>query len=114
MNEVAAFYSELFTSESSSSWEENLNGIPSTTSNLMNSRLVRPMDDNEVKKAIFSMTPNKALGMDIEDAVTGKIASWKRFLSQAGKEVLLKSVVMALSNYSMSCYKLSHALCKKN
>lgn len=50
----------------------------------------------------------------IQDSVQGKIANWKnRFLSEAGKEVLLKSVVMALPNYSMSCYKLSNSLCKQ-
>lgn len=43
-----------------------------------------------------------------------RISSWKNhFLSSAGKEILLKSVVMALPIYSMSYYKLSNALCKQ-
>lgn len=49
----------------------------------------------------------------IEETAESRIKSWKnRFLSNAGKEILLKSVVMALPKYTMSCYKLSHSLCK--
>lgn len=46
--------------------------------------------------------------------VSGRIADWKEgFLSQAGKEILLKSVVMALPVYAMSCCKLPKEVCKK-
>lgn len=34
-------------------------------------------------------------------------------MSNAGKEILLKSVVMVFSNYTMSCYKLSNSLYKQ-
>lgn len=50
----------------------------------------------------------------IKETVEGRITSWKnRFLSNAGKEILLRSVVMAFPNYTMSCYKLAHSLCKQ-
>lgn len=49
----------------------------------------------------------------MEEAAVKRISSWKnRFLSSAGKEVLLKFVVMALPIYSMSCYKVSKFVCK--
>lgn len=41
----------------------------------------------------------------------GKLDSWySQFLSQAGKEVLIKSVVTALPTYSISCFLLSKKL----
>lgn len=50
----------------------------------------------------------------IEDAAVKRTSSWKNhFLSSAGKEILLKSMVMTLPIYSMSYYKLSNALCKQ-
>ena len=37
---------------------------------------------------------------------------WKeKFLSQAGKEVMLKLVILALPTYAMSCCKLPKTLC---
>lgn len=50
----------------------------------------------------------------LEDAAERKISNWKNsFLSHVRKEVLLKSVVMALPTYTMSYYKLSNSLCKQ-
>lgn len=50
----------------------------------------------------------------IEDTTEGKISSWmNKFLSGSRKEILLKSVVMTLSNYTISCYKPSNSLCKQ-
>lgn len=46
--------------------------------------------------------------------VQHKMDSWyNRFLSQAGKEVLLKAVITALLTYTMSCFMLPHGLVKK-
>jgi hypothetical protein len=47
----------------------------------------------------------------ILNRVRKKIDGWKeRFLSQAGKEVLLKSVIQAIPTYSMSVFKLPKTL----
>lgn len=37
----------------------------------------------------------------------------KQFLSQAGKEVLIKVGALAMPNYAMSCFKLPINLCKE-
>jgi hypothetical protein len=42
-----------------------------------------------------------------------KLTNWKvKFLSKAGKEVLLKAVVQAIPSYSMSVFLLPASLCK--
>lgn len=41
-----------------------------------------------------------------------KIKNWKtKFLSEAGKEVLMKSVIQALPVYCMSCFKIPKGIC---
>ncbi|XP_031254339.1 uncharacterized protein LOC116112329 [Pistacia vera] len=43
----------------------------------------------------------------ILDRVRGKISNWKvKYLSQAGKETLLKAVIQALPTYSMGVFKI--------
>ncbi|XP_019160111.1 PREDICTED: uncharacterized protein LOC109156731 [Ipomoea nil] len=55
------------------------------------------------KKAAFSY---------IEDKITQRIGSWnKKLLSQAGKEVLLKSVAQAMSTFSMRVFLLPLSIC---
>lgn len=50
----------------------------------------------------------------IVEAANARIGSWKnKFLSSAGKEVLLKSAVTALPIYTMSCYKVSKHVCRQ-
>lgn len=40
------------------------------------------------------------------------IQEWEeKFLSQAGREILIKVVVQAILTYTMSCFKLSEGLC---
>lgn len=64
VGDVSNFYSKLVTTEDGGIWEELLDGIPSTINASMNSRLIRPVEEGEIKKALFSMSPNKSPGMD--------------------------------------------------
>jgi hypothetical protein len=50
----------------------------------------------------------------IKDRVWKRLQDWKlRFLSQAGKEILLKAVIQAIPTYSMSVFLLPKGLCKE-
>ncbi|XP_071939977.1 uncharacterized protein [Coffea arabica] len=62
--EMCNHYNELFMSTNPTEFEEVLQGIPCTISDLMNAQLIKPVDEGEIKKAIFSMFPNKAPGVD--------------------------------------------------
>ncbi|XP_071920779.1 uncharacterized protein [Coffea arabica] len=63
-DELCTHYKELFTSNNPTEFDEVLQGIPRTNSNLMNAQLIKPVDELEIKQAIFSMFPNKAPGVD--------------------------------------------------
>nr|XP_027071698.1 uncharacterized protein LOC113696490 [Coffea arabica] len=62
--ELSEHYAELFNSSNPSEFEEVLQGIPCTISNLANTQLIKPVTELEIKQAIFSMFPNKAPGVD--------------------------------------------------
>lgn len=48
----------------------------------------------------------------VKDKVWHKLHDWKeKLLSQPNKEVLIKVVVQAIPNHSMSCFRLSVGLC---
>lgn len=183
--EIAQFYEQLFTSSQPSKFDEILDGIPRTITTQMNLQLTRPVTEEEIKIAVFSMQPNKSPGPDgqiknllenygrasgqqinisksavffiknigetdmaevlqklegiqqvsqekylglpsvvgrfknsvfrfIKDNMMKKIQNWKgKLLSNAGKEVLLKSVSLALPSYAMFVFKLSKGLCKE-
>ncbi|GLT61041.1 hypothetical protein SLA2020_337760 [Shorea laevis] len=50
---------------------------------------------------------------NIKDRVWKRLNDWKtKFLSQAGKEILLKAVVQAIPTYSMSVFLLPKELCR--
>ena len=49
---------------------------------------------------------------EIKQKVARKLHGWKgKMLSQAGREVLIKSVAQALPVYTMSCFRLPDSLC---
>jgi hypothetical protein len=51
---------------------------------------------------------------DIVKRVTNRLSNWKiKFLSQAGKEVLLKAMIHAIPTYSMRVFLLPISLCKE-
>jgi hypothetical protein len=51
---------------------------------------------------------------NIKDRVQRRLGDWKlKFLSQAGKEILLKAVIQAIPTYSMSIFLLSKGLCNE-
>lgn len=62
-----------------------------------------PMAIGRSKKQVFDF---------IKARTIKKIQNWKtKLLNQAGKEVLLKSVALALPVYSMSCFRLPKGIC---
>lgn len=51
---------------------------------------------------------------EIEGRIWDRICGWKeKFLSQAGKEVLLKVVLQAIPTYTMSVFQIPKILCKQ-
>lgn len=64
MEEISEYYSNLFTSTDAYDWDDSLSGIPSIVTESMNSTLIKPVEDDEIKKAIFSMNPSKAPSID--------------------------------------------------
>lgn len=64
VKEISSFYEELFTTSNPIGWQETLSGMTSSITSTMNQRLTRPVDDLEIKNALFAMHPNKAPGPD--------------------------------------------------
>lgn len=54
VEEISYYYSKLFTSSDSRGWEEKLNEGPPTITDVMNSSLIKHVEDNEIK-VLFSM-----------------------------------------------------------
>ena len=50
----------------------------------------------------------------MNERVNQKVNSWTvRFLTKGGKEVMINSVALAMTNHVMSCYKLPKMVTKK-
>ena len=48
----------------------------------------------------------------IKEKIWRKLQGWEgKLLSQAGREVLLKSIIQAIPTYTMGCFKLPIGLC---
>lgn len=55
------------------------------------------------KKIVFS---------SIQDCVEKKLKGWKeKYLSKAGREVLLKAIVQAIPTYAMQCFATPREIC---
>lgn len=65
VGEVLDYYFKLFTSVDVGRWEEKFSGITATITDSMNSNLIKPVEDSEIRNAVFSMNPNKAPEMDV-------------------------------------------------
>lgn len=62
-------------------------------------------DFGHSKRAVFE---------EVQKGMDAQFNGWaEQYLSQAGKEVLIKAVAMAMPNYAMSCFKLSVSTCKE-
>ncbi|CAN0846303.1 LINE-1 retrotransposable element ORF2 protein [Linum grandiflorum] len=62
---------------------------------------------------LFQRSKNQTFKF-LEDKLRTKLAGWKgALLSQAGKEVLIKSIASTFPIYTMACFKLPVFLCKK-
>ncbi|XP_027150081.1 uncharacterized protein LOC113750284 [Coffea eugenioides] len=62
---------------------------------------------------VITRTKDQIFGF-IRDNIQKKFGSWKqKLLNQAGKEILLKAVTLAMPTYAMSCFKLPLKLCKE-
>ena len=60
--EIARYYKQLFKATRIEGIEEVLEGIQVTVTDQINANLTRPVEENEIKVAVFSMNPNKAPG----------------------------------------------------
>ena len=50
----------------------------------------------------------------IKDKVWSRLNDWKvKFLSQVGKEILIKAIVQAIPTYSMNVFLFPISLCKE-
>ena len=62
---------------------------------------------------VVSRTKQQLFGF-VKSNIQQRVLQWKnKFLSTAGKEILLKSVAQAMPTYTMSCFKVPSRLCKE-
>nr|XP_027100870.1 uncharacterized protein LOC113719906 [Coffea arabica] len=101
LDKSAVFFSKNVVSEKKGEICQALGGMREAT---QGKYLGLPMVVSRTKEQIFGF---------VRDNIRKRFQNWKnRFLSPAGKEVLLKAVAMAMPTYIMSCFKLPRKLCK--
>jgi hypothetical protein len=61
---VSQFYENLYTSEGTEDMDRVLSTVPLKVTTEMNSKLLDPYTEGEVKEAVFQMFPTKAPGPD--------------------------------------------------
>ncbi|XP_027096192.1 uncharacterized protein [Coffea arabica] len=98
-------------------------------SSILFSKNVSPHVKHEICQVMGNMqsvTQGKYLGLPmvvarskqqifgfVKSNIKQRMSKWNnRFLSSAGKEVMLKSVALTMPTYTMSCFKLPSRLCK--
>ncbi|XP_071933729.1 uncharacterized protein [Coffea arabica] len=64
VQEICRYYEEMYTTSQPKNIEEVLEGVPVSITSRLNQSLIQPVEENEVRAAVFSMHPNKALGPD--------------------------------------------------
>lgn len=62
--EILDYFTQIFSSDKPGDFAEILQGIPQTVTAAMNRKLIRPVTDQEISQAVFSMHPNKSPGPD--------------------------------------------------
>ncbi|KAL0401241.1 UNVERIFIED_CONTAM: hypothetical protein Slati_4154000 [Sesamum latifolium] len=73
--------------------------------------MVVPRHDKYLGLPTISGRSKKELFEGIKERIWGKLNSWaSRKLSQAGRTVLLKSVIQTVPTYSMNCFRLLDSL----
>ncbi|XP_071924943.1 uncharacterized protein [Coffea arabica] len=98
----AIFYSKNTT-------DQRKNGVREVLDNIKEARngtyLGLPMAIGRSKTQVFAFVQNK---------ISNKLQGWKqKLLSQGGKEILVKSVIMAMPTYVMACFRLPRGLCRQ-
>ncbi|XP_071923241.1 uncharacterized protein [Coffea arabica] len=64
-----------------------------------------PMAITRSKEQVFGFVRN---------SIDKKLKGWRnKLLSQAGKEIMIKAVAMAMPTYTMSCFRLTNKMCKE-
>ena len=49
---------------------------------------------------------------ELQEKITKRVLGWKKkFISKAGREILIKTVTQAIPTYSMSLFKLPKSIC---
>ncbi|XP_071933079.1 uncharacterized protein [Coffea arabica] len=60
VQEICKYYEDMYTTSQPQNMEEVLEGVPVSVTSRLNQNLIQPVEENEVRAAVFSMHPNKA------------------------------------------------------